>query len=54
MKNKLAVLTTYVTLVTDKLKRQWLSKIYMVYFANYIRKPDRKLPRPSYNQIYIL
>ena len=33
-----------VTLVADKLKRQWLC---IVYFANCIRQPERKLPRPS-------
>ena len=33
-----------VTLVADKLKRQWLC---IVYFANCMRQPERKLPRPS-------
>ena len=33
-----------VTLVAHKLKRQWL---FIVYFANCIRQPERKLPRPS-------
>ena len=33
-----------VTLVADKLKRQWLC---IVYFANCIRQPERRLPRPS-------
>ena len=32
-----------VTLVTDRLKKQWLC-------ANYIRQPQRNLPRQSYNQ----
>ena len=36
-----------VTLVVAELKRQWLC---MVYFANCIRQPERKLPRPAYNQ----
>ena len=33
-----------VTLVADKLMRQWLC---IVHFANCIRQPERKLPRPS-------
>ena len=38
-----------ITLVGDKLKRQWLC---IVYFANCIRQPERKLSRPSiYNLI---
>ena len=32
-----------VTLVADKLKRQWLC---IVYFANCVRQLERKLPRP--------
>ena len=33
-----------VTMVAENLKRQWLC---IVYFANCIRQPERKLPRPS-------
>jgi len=33
-----------VTLVADKLKRQ---RLCIVYFANCMRQPERKLPRPS-------
>ena len=33
-----------VTLVADKLMRQWLC---IVYFANCIRQPERKVPRPT-------
>ena len=36
-----------VTLVADKQKRQWLCTIY---FADYIRQLESKLPRLSYNQ----
>ena len=36
-----------VTLVADKPKRQWLCTVY---FADYIRQLERKLPRLSYNQ----
>ena len=36
-----------VTLVADKLKRQWFC---ILYFTECIRQPERKLPRPSYNQ----
>ena len=36
-----------VNLVADKPKRQWLCTIY---FADYIRQLERKLPRLSYNQ----
>ena len=44
LQNKLVVVTNrVVTMVADKLKRQWLC------IANCIR-PQRKLPRPSYNQ----
>ena len=33
-----------VTLVAEELKRQWLC---IVYFANCIQQPERKLPKPS-------
>ena len=38
-----------VTLVADKLKKLWLAT-YCIYFADCIRQPQRKLPRPSINQ----
>ena len=38
---------TVVTLVADKLRRQWLCNVN---FANCIRQPERKLPRPSTEQ----
>ena len=34
-----------VTLVADKLRRQWLCNVN---FANCIRQPERKFPRPVY------
>ena len=43
-KNKPCFNHKVVTLVTDRLKKQWLC------VANYIRQPQRKLPRQSYNQ----
>ena len=43
-KNKPCFNHRVVTLVTDKLKKQWLC------VANYIRQPQGKLSRQSYNQ----
>ena len=40
-----------VTLVAEELKRQWLC---IVYFANSIRRTERKLPRPSHVTNHVL